>query len=502
MTAPLYTFTINDPNTIRDNYLRVVANGLRALGVVNPNVGPGSDYYVQAVAFAAEASVAEANSVLLADELLPDTASIDGLTRHGAILGLQQRPAVGSTGPLVLSASASTTVVAGSILTDAAGQQYQTTTTAIVAPGGVFPVRALLGGSMSNHAAGDTLTWQSAAPAYANTTALVAVGGLVGGSDAEDTETYRSRILATYASPPGNGNAQYVMNATEASTPTVQKSFVYPAVQGPGTVHIAVAGYATATSKTRDVPSTIINTIVAPYLAGQIPEHVYSLVTSVQNQPVDVAVSLSLPASPNASPPGPGGGWLDGQPWPALSGSGFTSAPVTAVTSSTQFTVSAPTSPIAGASSISWLSPFTWTIYSAVVTSVASAGTNLWAITVSTPFPGIAIGNFIFPTAANTASYIATILAQFALMGPGEKTGTAAILTRSYRRPVPQFQYPYALSGVQMKALTDSAPEVLTAQYLFIGIGGVAGSSMPNVPTDVTTGPYIFVPGNLAFYPL
>ena len=133
--------------------------------------------------------------------------------------------------------------------------------------------------------------------------------------------------------------------------------------------------------------------------------------------------------------------------------------------------------------------------------TVVVAG-SAYAITVSSPFPGIAIGNFIFPTATNTASYVATLLAQFALMGPGEKSGAAAVLTRSYRRPVPQFQYPYALAGVQLKALTDSAPEVLSAQYLFIGSGGIAGLNTPNVPSDSTTGPFIFVPGNLAFYPL
>ena len=92
------TFVVRDSSTIRDGILRVLRNGLIQRGVESPNVTPGSDWYVLATAVAQQLVVAEANAVLKADALMPDTAEAEDLGRISAIFGLSKQAAAGSVG--------------------------------------------------------------------------------------------------------------------------------------------------------------------------------------------------------------------------------------------------------------------------------------------------------------------------------------------------------------------------------------------------------------------
>ena len=500
------TFFVKDPSTTRDDILRTVKNGLIAAGTPNPQIGPGSDAYIWATALANELAVANANVTIKGDAQMPDSATgsdvnqIADLARIMNIFGLSPNGATTSFGQLIFAASQSASILQNAQLLDSAGKRYQVSVGGVYAIGAPIPISSIDTGSATNHVAGDTLRWVSA-PAYSAPTALVAVGGLTGGGDAETAEPARSRLLNYLQNPPGGGNwAQLAMFAQSAS-PVVQQAFVYPAVNGPSTVHIAVVGYVSTTSKNRSIDPVILSNIVVPTVQGQIPEYVESVVTSVINVPTDVSIGLTLPASPASVPAGPGGGWIDGSPWPAISGTGYIAAGVTAVTSTTVITISAPTPPTANVAHIAYVSPTNWTLYTAKV--LGYTGSGPYVCTLDTPWPNIAadlalggIGPMVFPAAVNTQNYVTALLNQMALMGPGEKTSNTGVLSRGYRHPLPSLSYPYTVGPATLKAISNAGTEVLNTSLY------VASTVTPAVPGSVASPPNILVPRHVGFYPI
>lgn len=497
--ADVLNFTVKTAEEHRDDMLRTLRVLLVRRGVSNPNVGPNSDFYARAQALGNELEVAGANCVIKLDELMIDTAGDTGLARWGGIIDRAVQPAAGSYGNVTLSSSASTTIAAGSTLTDALGLKFETTTAGVYANGAVVPVRAIDTGAATNHAAGDTLTWV-AAPPFADDKAIVATGGLSDGADAEDTETYRGAITSFVQEPPGSGNRAQIAEYAEESSNSVQKAFPYPCAQGPSSVHVACVAAPTDTVKDRDLDSVLMATVVVPYVLGKYAEHAHIVTTTVDNENADVAFGLNIPYAPTASPPGPGGGWMDPTPWPpsnAVTGA----AVVMAVTSSTVFSVRSLSAPTVGATRVSWLSTVDWKVVTATVTA-SSVVANGFLITVDRPFVGIVVGSHIWPAAVLGQVYADAVLAQFALMGPGEKTANAALLTRAYRHPIPSTSWPYALGPQLLRSLADASEEVASANYVLRNATlGTSGTVNPTVPAIITDPPSIFVPRHISFYP-
>jgi uncharacterized phage protein gp47/JayE len=489
----IFTFEVKDEAEIRDDILRTLRSGLIALGVPDPNVSPDSDYYVLATALGRELSVAHANAAVQVDNILPDTADFDALVRWGQSIGLAPKGATVSLGALVFSASQLSAVTLGAQLLDGQGLKYAVTVGGSYNDGDLVAIASVDTGPKTELASGATLRWLTAPP-YASQTAVVSSPGLKGGTDAEGLEAWRGRVVARLANPPSAGNAEHVAELAENSAPSVEKGFVYPALQGPATVHFAVTAAATSKNRNRDVPSTIVNTVVVPTVQGVLPEHALVVGTTVTNQPTTVAIGLALPASGAASPPGPGGGWLDGTPWPPS----FCDVEVTP-TSSTTFVVLNPgTYPTPGVSRVAWVSwdgDSPWTLYTATVQSFVDVGGGNLQITIDQPFPGIHKDDLIFPQSARQDAYLAALLDAFAAMGPGEKTANATVLTRAFRHPLPSLSWTYSLNAVQLRALEDAGSEVLVASWLYRSI------ITPLVPASVTDPPSILVPRAIGFYP-
>ncbi len=501
--AALNTFVVRDSVTIREGLLRVVRSGLIERGVTNPNVTPGSDWFIEMQAVANQLAVVEANCLIKADELMPDTATEDGLARICAIFGLSKQAAAGSIGAVVITASASTTITTGAELIDADGLTYKVLTGGIYADGASVPIVAVSVGEDTNHAAGDILRWVSA-PAFTDEKVTVGTGGLINGINEEDDEVLRGRLYALLQNAPGSGNAEHVAEIAEASTPSVQKAFVNPAIQGPSTVHVAVTAAPTETNKSRELAAATMAGTVTPYIQGQLPEHADITVTTVEDVDADVAFGLILPEAATASPPGPGGGWLDGTPWPAPDASSTWRCTVTGVTSTTVLTVDATTSPTINVSRIAWLSPYEWKLYTALVVGV-SGTSGAYVITLDQPFVGITTGCYIWPNCQNAQIYVDAVLAQFALMGPGEKSSNASALVRGFRRPRPAAGWPMTLGGHLTRAITTAQTEVESAQFFYRTDGTTtltdsSGSVTPQLPSAVTDAPKIFVPRHIALY--
>ena len=513
MTYAVGKFTTKTTKDVHDDILRVVCNGMIQKGIsANPQLGPGSDEDLWATAISNEAAPLYANTVIKADAQMADSAAGVApvgqnvgadLQRVMAIYGLAPRAAVPSSGNITLVCSATTTIPAGTQLVDSQGLRYEVETPGVYANGALVPILAVDTGTVTNHAAGDVLTWV-AAPTYCNSKQSVATGGLTGGADAETNDAARARLLDRLQNPPGSGNSTAAIQYAEESSPLVQKAFCYPAVNGPSTCHVAV----TAATSTRFVDSVTLANIVTPYVLGKMPEYVEVVVTTTTAENVDVAVGLTLPASPQASPAGPGGGWIDGSPWPAISGTANTYANVTAVTpgSTTQFTVNAPTPPTDNVSHICF-----WDMgaidtdgsvgvlrRAKVLSHTGTAGA--YVITIDQPFTNVSAsggtGSLIFPDAVNMATYAKAYAKAMIAMGPGEKTSNVSVLTRGYRHPTPQQSWPSSLNAQQLKAVEDTGPEVLDTSWYY------RSATTPNVPASVADAPYILILRNLGFYPI
>lgn len=502
-----------DAVQIRTDILRTIKNGLIKQGITNPNVGPNSDWHIIGEALGNELAVVQANAIVKGDQVMPDTAVGDGLTDWATLLGLTKQGAAGSIGGVILVSSQTTPIVTGAQLTDAAGLSYEVITGGSYANGATVAIRAVSTGAATNHAAGDVLTWVNAPP-YSDDKAAVAAGGLTNGIDAEDDEVLRSRVLSVFRNPPGAGNWEHVAELAEEASASVDKSFVYPAIQGPGTVHAAVSAAPTAANKSRVLAAAKLAGDVEPYVKGKLPEHAHVVITTVYDTPVDVAIGLSLPSSPTASPPGPGGGWTNGTPWPAPDGTSYFRHQVSAVTSETQFTVNAQTAPTANVTRIAWLSPYSWQLFQGLVTSVSGVA-GAYVITVDTPFSGIAVDCVIWPECLNAQVYVDALIGGFAVMGPGEKTSNASALVRGFRHPTASTgDWPTALGPAVLRKITDAGDEVQAAQFLWrnrpvtgagdaaVEMTGASGKLEPPVPAALTDAPRVLIPRHIGFYPI
>jgi uncharacterized phage protein gp47/JayE len=489
----LNTFVIKTAEEIRDDYLRTVKEGLINLGIPNPNVSEGTLDYLRGTALGEFGGLIYQMIQIKSDAQMPDTAQGDDLIRIAKIYNLDLRAAGGSSGTIILDASVAVPILipTGAQLVDPSGLSYKVSIGGPYSNDDEIPIEAIDTGSNTNLATGTTLKWVSPPP-FVNKTTVVSIGGLTGGVDAETFEGLRTRILEKLRNPPGGGNFSQLNEAAENSTVAVQKSFCYPAANGPATVHVAVTTAPTETNKERDLDITTLNTKVSPTVQSVVPQYFELLVTTVQNQQVDAAIGLSIPSALTASPPGAGGGWVDGKPFPIKVSAGRSQ--VTAITNTTTFTIDCDLNPAIG-DSICWISPQDWSLNRAIVLSFSGSAPSV-TITIDTPFVGIAVGNFIFPDAENMDDYVVTLLNMFANLGPGQKTTSPGLLPRAYRRPLVSESWASDLNLQTLSILSDTHEEINVALYLYAPV------TSPSIPSSITDGPFILIPRNLAFYPI
>ncbi len=172
-----------------------------------------------------------------ARQILPDTAEAEDLARHASLYRFSPTAATPATGNITFTGTNGTVIPAGAELQRADGALYTTDTDATIAAGtATAAVTASAAGAAGNAAVGGTLTLASPIGGV-NSTATVASGGLVGGTDLETEDSLRARLQDRLGEvPQGGAKPDYVRWALEVSG--VTRAWCFPLEGGAGTVYL------------------------------------------------------------------------------------------------------------------------------------------------------------------------------------------------------------------------------------------------------------------------
>ena len=164
----------------------------------------------------------------------PDQCDVEWLDTHGARWGVPRTPATAATGKVTFGGTDGAVIPAGSQVQRVDGAVYLTQAAAMIVMGGaVVSVKAAAAGQAANAALGVGLTLTS--PITGVSSAATASSALSGGTDIEEHEPYRARILQRIRRTPQGGSVDdYVRWAKEV--PGVTRVWVYPLEQGAGSV--------------------------------------------------------------------------------------------------------------------------------------------------------------------------------------------------------------------------------------------------------------------------
>ena len=217
--------------------------------VAGAAVTEGGDMSLRLMAVAAEIFSLEAQCEFTKKQAFPQTADGEYLDLHAAARAITRKEACRAGGVLRFSLNApaaeTVSVPAGTECLSGAGVVYLTAEEGEIPAGELYSeVRAEAGmaGEGGNTAAGSIKVMRHAPVGVESVTNPEA---FIGGSEAEDDETLRSRVLSSYRKLPNGANAAYYESLARSIT-GVDKVIVLPKNRGRGTVDIvfsADSGY-------------------------------------------------------------------------------------------------------------------------------------------------------------------------------------------------------------------------------------------------------------------
>ena len=204
----------------------------------------GGDLSLRLKAVAAEIFSLEAQADFVARQCFPQTASGDYLDRHALLRGLQRggKQTAGGTLRFYLTEAAEGDVIipAGTECMTAAGTAFVTTEAGSIAAGTTYcsvAASAAEPGSGGNVAAA-TITYIRLAPT--GVAGVTNAAAFSGGTDGEDDEALRARLLSSYRLLPNGANAAYYESKV-LNLENVQAVTVLPKNRGTGTVDVVFA---------------------------------------------------------------------------------------------------------------------------------------------------------------------------------------------------------------------------------------------------------------------
>lgn len=463
------------------------------LGVEDPAIQPGTELYLRFNAIANAQLAVLANLEIAASQANEQTATGGALDSIREALGLPEVNPAPSSGQVTPQIVGSSPVLFqdGLEFTTPSGLRGQVDGSQTINDGSSINVVMIDTGTATNTASGIKVKWVSP-PVNVLQEATVTSSGLTGGTDEESDDEKRARILQRRQNPPAGGNWSQQAEIAEGVSSGIQKAFVYPALGGPGSSKITVCKALESTSYSREVSASIVSDVIAA-IETQLPTPFEIVGQSVADEPVDVAIEISLPSAAE------GEGWANITPWPLLVSN--TKCTVTAVSSTTEITVDADTStsPVDGTTQIAWWSPDAQTFVIATV-STHSGSSGAWVLTLDTALASgsysVGTGDYISPAASNLHEYGATWVSELGKLGPGQNTSESCKIAngRSLRHPLVTSSYPSDLTSTQLTALQSTHTEIRDIDWIY------RTRTSPSVPASVSDAPNILSPNHLGFY--
>jgi uncharacterized phage protein gp47/JayE len=494
--------TPRDSAEIRDQFLRDVRLAAIDVGITDPPVAPGTDWWLLGSGLAEMQIVSLANMTIGIDDQNILDATGEALDKIRRALALPEVTAAPASGKVKITTFGSVTVVNGQQFLYPNGLRGKVVSTYVNPPDGrEIDVVAIDTGTQTNLAAGTVVRFLSP-PANLATDATVSDGEpLTGGTDAEDDERKRDRILNTLRNKPAGGNWAHLRQIALDELGTVQDCYVYPAPGGPGsTLIVPVKDFDPVNRDwSRALSSAGLNT-VRDAIQSQMPTAQEMVVKAVIDQPVHFTLKMTLPASSLSG--GNGQGWLDASPWPPLTvGDDDMVNILSAVSNVIHVDALTTVPPIEGQTRIAWWSTTDRKFYIALVTAVSGSSGD-WALTLDRPLVDstgaapVGGSDTISPAAQNIEKYGAAWVDFFRTLGPGEVTANAFKIPRALRHPFVSDEDPSDVTELFIAKLARDFPEIVDIQF------GVEVTTTPTVPATVATAPSILTPGEFGIYKL
>jgi Baseplate J-like protein len=312
------TLTVKTRDQWADDYCRF-------LRMRNPNAktGPDESDRVDALVLADQLLYCSndakvlAGRVSLQDRTGTQLDEVGRPTSEGG-LGVPRPGAEGASGALVISTTASGTIItAGSTLRTVAGVAYAVTLaagdTGERLDGSTFSVVCTEAGPQTNLPAGTKLVWDSPPPGcFANAVVYAQQdgSGLTGGHEEMGDDDYRTLLAEAQANPAGGGNdaeVQRYIQDSRAHGVAVEKAFTYASIAGHASMGFAFTLRGQSVTSSR-IPSPDQLNIVADYLLSKMA----ATDAYIKLQPVADPLKLSFRISWIQN------GWTNAVQWPVF----------------------------------------------------------------------------------------------------------------------------------------------------------------------------------------
>ncbi|PLX49105.1 MAG: baseplate J protein [Desulfobulbaceae bacterium] len=172
-----------------------------------------------------------------AKQILPTMADEQHFGEHASWWGVGRNPATAAGGVVDVVGTDGAVIPVGRVLQRGDGVQYTVDAEVVVAGGVASPVVTCVApGQDGNALAGTSLTFVTPVSGV-QSAATVGAGGLTGGTDIEELEDWRDRLVERVQDPPQGGSlADYVLWAKEVSG--VTRVWPFGNWVGPGTVGV------------------------------------------------------------------------------------------------------------------------------------------------------------------------------------------------------------------------------------------------------------------------
>lgn len=193
--------------------------------------------YVLARVWAGVAFLLYGFAQAIAQQILPDTANLEYLARHGSIWSIQRKLAEPAVGAAVFTGSNGTTIPAGTPFVRVDGVQYATDVDGTIASGtATIAATAVIPAAAGNTANG---TIGALVSPIAGVASAVTLGEFAGGTDDESADLWRQRIIDRIRDITQGGSvADYRLWAESTAGVTVAK--VFPLAHTPNAGDVAV----------------------------------------------------------------------------------------------------------------------------------------------------------------------------------------------------------------------------------------------------------------------